>query len=380
MAQLQGQVLSTSVNSAQLVADVDSKVYRLDPDSTPLCCLMNAIGTTRTVENTRYSVMQQQLFNRFLTTTGYTDVATSALNVSDSTVLVVGNLLQNKQTGEVMRVTVINGATSIDVSRAIGETAAAAGTNGDTLVVIGNTYAEFADTPSSNARQLDESYNYTQIFRRSMSVANTLQSIKQWTGSEVERQMMELGMEFAIDQELSALFGQRYSSGGTRTSRGLIKAIATNTYNVAAAALTEAAFETNFLEPLFRYGSSKKILLASPKVCSIFDVWGRSKLWVGEPATETTLGVKVKEYVSTHGSLMVVRHKLLQGVYNGYAVAVDPSYFRRVVLKGRGPKLLKNRQGNGIDGVIHEYLAEIGWDTMREEAHGLMYGATGGAA
>lgn len=387
MATIRSASSTGNVNTAAVVIDMDEKVFHLEPSSTPLTKLMTMVkSNVRTVTNPKFQILRQELIGRRTTVgaAGYASTTSNtAVPVADSSIFSVLSMVENIQSGEHMRVISIDSATQITVERQQGSVSAGAGSSGDTLIRLGSSYAEGADVGTPNVRTLDDEYNYCQIYRLPFGVHNTMKATKLYSGPELDRLRGEAGIEFALDIEHSFLFGQRGAVTLTgnqprRMTRGLLRTLSTNVY-AAGGALSESNFELNFLESLFRYGSDTKVLLASARLISVLDAFGRSKLQIDEQMS-TKLGVNVKEYISGHGVLKVIKHKLLEGnTYSGYGIAVDPKYLRMAVLQGRNTKLLTNRQSPGVDGVIEEYLAEVGLDVTQEKVHGVITGVTSAA-
>lgn len=378
---LSGNQTSSAQNANTIVREVDEQIYHLEPEVTPLTALLNLAKQDEEVENSTFYYQSQQLMERWAYSDGGGSAilaATTSVPVDDSTFINIGDIIKNPATGEQMLCTAKADSTHFTATRGFGATSAANIADNQYLLIVGNASAENADTPAAISRDIDTDSNYTQIFRRSMNISGTAQATKYYSGNLQQRLLRELGMEFAKDMELSALFGEK-KSGTTRVSGGLRPFISTNVYN-AAGTLTEDNFEKNFLEPLFRYGSSEKAFFCSPRLCSTVDFWGRSKLVLNvDDNMSAVLGCRVLTYTSTHGELKVIRHKLLENSYSGAGFAVDMKNFRRVHLKGRKPQLKMNRQGNGIDGFIHEMIGEVGWKPINEKTHGFIYGVTGGA-
>ena len=378
---LSGQQSSTAQNAETIVKDVDEKVHYLDPEMTPLCALINATGMDEEVHNHQYWYQSQDSMDRWVISNGSQAGGVTNVAVDDSTMVNTGDILVNPLTHEHMLCTGKADATHFTAVRGYGDTAATTIADNETLMIIGNAFVEGGTSPTALSRDVDTTYNYLEIFKRSLDVSNTAKNTKYYSGDLLQREIREKGMEFAKDMELSALFGERKAASGAnpRTSLGLLKSISTNVYN-AAGTLTEDNFEKNFLEGLFRYGDSTKLFLAAPRVCSAMDFWGRSKLSLNvDDNLSAKLGCRVVTYVSTHGELKVVRHKLLERGWSGYGIAVDLKNFMRVHLRGRKAKLEMNIQGNDTDGTIHQYIAEVGWKNTNEKTHGYIYGVTGGA-
>lgn len=369
-----------NVLSSQIKVDMD-KVWHLEPSSDPLTMLMNKTSQTRQVTNPRFDILNQELQavrTQVNNGAGYNSAAT-AITMDDASYFSAGDVLEVVRTGEHILVTTAH-ATAPTVVRGVGEVAAAAMLDDDYILKVGNAYTEGSDVGTPNSRQLTTAYNYCQVLRLPFGVTNTANETEMYSGNELKRLTAEAAIEFSILAERMNIFGQRgilNSSGDNprRFSRGFLKFCTTNTYD-ASGALSESNFNSNWLAGLFRFGSDTKLLLASSELITAMDYWGRSKLQINEQMS-TKLGVVVKEYLSGHGRLLVVKHKLLENDYAGYGLGVDLKFVRQVIF--RKAKLLTNRQGPGVDGRIDEYLAEIGFEMMQPKTCGYIYGVTGGA-
>jgi len=157
-----------------------------------------------------------------------------------------------------------------------------------------------------------------------------------------------------------------------RFTGGLNYFISTNRAN-ASGTLTETEFET-FCRTIFRYGSKKQVLLASPLIVSAINSGAGGKL--NTVPSDKTFGIDVKEYLTGHGTLLIVKHDLLEQSYAGYAFAIDPEYLSIRTMKGRDTKLHTNIQANDEDSRKDEYRTDVGFELKLEKAHGVLYGVT----
>jgi hypothetical protein len=234
-------------------------------------------------------------------------------------------------------------------------------------------------------RKLDVVENNTQILRTPYSVTNTNQQSKHYSGNQLRRRRQEARYEHVVAMETSVMFGKKAATGTTgdnprRTCEGLISRITTGggTVTAVGGALTEQQFN-NFLETVSRYGSQKKFLLASPKMVTVLDTYGRNRLQGNEGMTKK-LGLKCSDYMNSHLELTVVKHNLLEGSkYGGYAVLMDPKYVKWVWMKGRKTAILRNRQNPGQDGIVEEMLSEFSLCVSNPETMGILTGITGAA-
>jgi len=61
----------------------------------------------------------------------------------------------------------------------------------------------------------------------------------------------------------------------------------------------------------------------------------------------------------------------------GAAFVLDLDRVSRRPFRNRDTRLLPNRQGNGEDKVVFDYLTEMSLELANESAHGVFWGITG---
>jgi hypothetical protein len=129
---------------------------------------------------------------------------------------------------------------------------------------------------------------------------------------------------------------------------------------------------------VFVDGSSEKLMLVGNS--GLLTLWNmvESMAWNVYDRTEASFGIKINEFVTPFGSLMVTHDKLLTKTqdFADWALILDPEYLAYRFVKGRDTELLTNRQNPGDDRVIDEYLAEIGLEVMHESTHGVFKNMT----
>ena len=81
-------------------------------------------------------------------------------------------------------------------------------------------------------------------------------------------------------------------------------------------------------------------------------------------------GVNLTRYNTFAGDLMVhyPQFRQIPGMDDAMVI-VDFPYLKYRHLDGRDTALYENRQGNGVDGVIHEYLTECGLELLQDKTH-----------
>jgi hypothetical protein len=61
----------------------------------------------------------------------------------------------------------------------------------------------------------------------------------------------------------------------------------------------------------------------------------------------------------------------------GAIFVIDLGSVKRRPMKNRDTRLLPNRQGNGEDQVVFDYLTEMSFELKNESQHGAFFGVTG---
>jgi hypothetical protein len=369
---------TANIQAAKRVVDMANEIALLEPDAAPLTVLMKrAQERVKETINPEFKFLEDELSPRFDAvnySTGYTDGATSVV-VDNGSYFRSGHVIRNTDTGEQMLVTGVS-TNTLTVTRGWGTTAAAAIADNNTIMIVADASAEGATSATAKTTQEAVKTNYTQIFRTPFEVTGTADASEQYGGKDIAYLQKKHGIEHKRDMERAFLFGEAKNdvsgSKPIRATAGLNSFITTNRTD-ASGTLTEAEFET-FCRTLFRYGSSKKVLFASPLLVSAINSWALGKLQT--VSSEKTYGISVKEYLGGHGTLYIVKHNLLEQDYAGYGMAVDTDNVRYRPLRGRDTKLKMNIQANDSDTRKDEYLTEAGLEVKLEKTHGVLYGVT----
>lgn len=252
-----------------------------------------------------------------------------------------------------------------------GATGAAASAVGD-VWIIGNANEEGCGLRAIKATASVEKVGYCQIFRTPFGVTETAKAtetlIKE---NDFDYQRRKKAIEHMIDIERAFIFSKKSKdTSGTQPKRfteGILNIISTY---ATASVDTEAEFET-WLESAFAHGNTEKYMFASAAVISMINGWAKSKIQM--VSSEKTYGVTILRYVSPHGTINLIKHPLLTGTtYGNYAIMVDMETLSYRYLKGRDTKLLTNRQNNGDDERVDEFLSEVGLQMESEKRHAIM--------
>ena len=369
------------VNRKYDVADV---VSLLDVNRYPLLAILTnagkdpASGEGKALKkheamDPQFKWFEDEFGKRQLTGSGTVDPDGGNLTVTtQSQHLQIGDVILVAAQKWVFQVTAIVDADTVTVGAELGgATGAAADASGD-VWLIGNANEEGAGLRTIKSTAIAELYNYCQIFRTPVGITESAKNTKGWTKeNDFDFQRRKKAIEHMVDIERAFLFGKRgIITSGThpkRFSAGILSRISTYaTANVD----TEAEFET-WLESLFAHGNTEKYLLASATVVSLINGFAKAKLQV--MSSEKAYGLRIVTYNSPHGTLHIVKHPLLTGTtYGNYAVGLDMETLTYRYLSNRDTKLLTNRQDNGEDSQVDEYLTECGLQMEQEQRHAIM--------
>mgnify|MGYP000237318720 CR=1 FL=1 len=367
-----------NIEQRRRVIDMSDVIFLLQPSAAPLTVLLSKLQS-RPAINPKFEWLEDDLQARWDEVDSnveipYTQTNIPVVNISYFSVY---DVVKVPATGEVMLVTGIDTQNSeIDVIRGYGTTQATNIPANALLVILGNAISEGAKTPAMKTTKVVTRFNYTQIFRTPFGVTGTLASSELYGGPDLPTQRKKKGIEHAVDIERAFLFGEPKEdlSGEQprRTTGGVLYFVQSNVYNVNGQ-LTLAKLE-EFCKMLFQYGSDVKFLFCSPTVLSAISLLAGDKLRL--LPREQTFGLNITRYISPHGELNLVKHRLLEKAYDGYAIGLDLKNVWYRPLQGRDTVLKTNIQDNDEDAEKDEYITECGLMLTLEKTHAIMKGVT----
>jgi len=309
--------------------------------------------------------------------TGYGTTDTT-LVVDSSAPFRANDLVLNVTTAEVMKVASDPAAaTQVVVARGWGSTAAAI-TDDDPLVIIGNAIAEGADPPSSLYTDPSKVYNYCQIFRTSLNVTETAKATKLRTGDVYKNMMKEALDIHSVDMERAFIFGVRNEDltgdEPRRSTGGILSFISTNLSTVSGGNLTSAVWDA-FLRDLFKYDTRDKLCLCGNQVLLVIQQMAESRYNVQLSVGATWAGLELIKWVTPFGTVLFKNHPLFNEVtaHSKMALFLTLQNIKYRPLRGRDTKFLKDRQARGADKKTDEYLTEAGLEVQHEKTHGVMH-------
>lgn len=352
----------------------------LEPNgNAPLNALLS-MGSSEATDDPEYKNFRDELPDRKVKVNGaIASASTTSITLDssdDNKYAVAGAILVNSETGEVMRVTTDTADTALSVARNIGGTNHQIADNAE-LFVAGFAAAENDDVGTAITFDATVAHNYTQIFRTAFGVSNTLKSTYLRTGDKEDEAMTKALKLHMSDIERAMLFGIKHEESGSsaaprRYTGGLTTEISTVidcASNASVNTMTEAEFDEELIKTVFKYGSREKIAFVGYKVAAHLQAFGKSR-WRPE-SVEGAYGVNLTRYHTFAGDLMVHLHPQFRQVpgMDNAMIIVDFPYVKYRHLEGRDTALYENRQGNGVDGSIHEYLTECGLEMLQDKTH-----------
>jgi len=297
------------------------------------------------------------------------------------------------------------------ISAATGTTTT--GTDNDSCIVIGTSYAEGSGAPDVWSRELENDYGYTQIFKTACEMTNTARATEYRGYRDEWQRIWNLKLrEHKVDIERAMLFGQRATSGGINYSEGIVGHIVYQcnagggTFQTTHG--TQLAYSEGFpyaksvatsqltydillsdLEVIYdpaRGGTSAKLALCSLPVLSWFNKLGSSASFVGNTNAAATpynferstgtYGHKVQKIETIHGDLTLVKEPMFRNLAAGYMCMVDLDHvsYRPLVGNGvnRDTSITTNVQQADEDLRKDLILTEAGLEITLPETHALL--------
>lgn len=382
---LSGLVDTEDVLGDEKVVDMADDIAHLDPDESQFTTMMQKLGS-KEAHNTKINWLELELMPRVSALAASATSALTSLTVTtgEGDYFRAGDVVRNCVTGEAYRVVSV-ATDTLEVTRSIGDVAAATSASGVQLVIVSNAAAQGATLGTRKIVKKVLGYNYQQIFRTPFGFTNTNVAIERYGGQEPAVTAKQKLIEHKRGLEQAAFWGARdfITSGSTPlgVAGGLVEYISTNSDD-AGGALTEANLDT-YLRDGLQHGSRNKVLFVAPLVMqaisgflrdNITKTTGNDRLW----------GAKVDAYISgaygTNVPVMVKREwndfSSASDQYGGWAFGVDMSNVKFRPLRTRNTQMLRNRQANDADETTHEYLTEASFEIRQEKTHFKIIGVT----
>lgn len=315
-----------------------------------------------------------------------TNIYVTGAGTNSGYIFTVGDIVFNIRTSEKLRVTAV-ATTYITCDRQYGSAAYAAGLAGDELLKIGSVSEEGATSRNVNSTLVENNYNYTQIFRNSVSLTGSAKASKVYGGSDMKLQRAKVGTEHAFDIEHSMWFGEKKSTTGTNGKRltatgGIDEHLnAGNSYVHSQGGMITAPDFNVFLRESFYYGkdNASKTLFSGSIIISALNEIALGQIQMRP--NESSYGMKISTWVTPFGEINLIHNPLFIGELagRGYLLNLDNYEYRYLADNGenRDTKLKMNIQANDADGEIDEWITECGLDRKLAAESSIIMDVTG---
>lgn len=400
-AGVSGVKTTSDLITSRKVQDVSDVIHMLEDDKKSLTTFLSKLGT-RKVHRPDFTWLTDEILPKSGTIgTSAASAAASAesdLDLSGDTTacyLKTDDILKIPSTGEIIRVleTTAN-ASAVSCARSINDTSTTIAASAQ-FVKIGNAREEnsilrTASTLAANAVSTVEASatNYVQTFRDPVAMSRREMETKVFGPADRKHQRAKKLLEHAESIE-NALFHGVSAAEGTRTyTRGIIDMVPSGNTD-AITTLTEDELD-DFLMDNSRYfaGSSmRKVLAVSRFVHNTISAWAAPAQRINSPGSYSGWGVSVKRYLSGCGAEVdLLPCHALEGIpgtgstptnWDGYAVLIDMSKVKMAQFGDTYMKLAVDVQEADRDGVLDEYISDVGLEGGNLSHHGLITGVTG---
>ena len=400
MALTQGtRVTKQAIDETALIRQVDDKIADIEPDKAALITLINKLRKRHSVKSARYEWFERDYIPRWAQNSAAAvanNTGSTTVSVTDGTLFVPGDMfvvpkvVSSSTAPELVRVTAVNGNV-LTVVRDVGSAGVDTIPANGALRLVGNAYEENGALPTAKTSARVPKITYTQIFRTTTDFSRTAMASEAYGAPQGDRRLEHKYKLVEHKEKLnSALLWGRASealTGGPssnpiRTTAGLRSIISTNVVD-AGGTLTLKKFD-DFARLAFRYGPSKKILLAAPKILGAINAWGVSHLMV-KPA-EDHYGVMIRQVETPYGVWGLVLDWMLedgvagQNGFGGVGFSIDLDQISYVWLENNGinsdTHVELNVVKDGKDGARDQILTEGGFKIKLEKNHAMLYNVT----
>lgn len=369
------------LNASRIVVDMQDDILLFQPDATPLLTLTGKMRRKREAVNPLFEWLEKDEYPRTLdvTAAAASDATSVSVTAGQEARVYANAVVQVLRTGELILVGATSSGTLSSLTRGIGGGQSDVQI-GDRLLFVFNGIEDGADTPAQRSIQEFNLSNRTQIVRTAFGFTGRDLQVELFGGRDEMTETKWQAIEHKRSIEYLLLLGKKHLITGTHQqtfSDGLDNRIATNRWNISGTDLTEDAWVA-FLEQGLKWGrggnqngKGTKYLLCSSRWLTAINAFARDRLQYR--VLDDSIGFNAMEYVSPHGKVELLHSPLLDYFHPERAYLADINHARYVYLRGRDTKLYYDRQGNGIDGKINEYISDCGAQIEFEHAHSALF-------
>ncbi len=267
-------------------------------------------------------------------------------------------------------------------------------------------FAQGSGLPNESRKRSRSYHNFVQIFKTSLTLANTAKSIRLYGGPELARRRIRKAVEHKVDIERALLFqgggvegihwGEipvegfenpltRFKGlgiGAAAADPELVGWIVTKNADIdpafvfqpstadygALGDLTDAIFDDTIDSPssVKTVYAGNKWFGALAKMAMNTDANGNFVFGWRNQGTNS-LGIEINELTSPHGRLRFVRMPHFRGMYEDYALVIDHNNIE--VRPLRDTHMVADAGEKYIDGQLDFFLTEVGFECRHESTH-----------
>lgn len=189
----------------------------------------------------------------------------TGINVASTSGMIAGQLLRFESSagadrGEIVKIASVDSATDLTVVRQFGGTPVSAVTlqTGDIVISVSKPVGEASTASASAGTEPSVSYNYTQIFDRTVLLSRTSQQVRQYGAAnamayQAERKLLEIQME--VNNQLIWGEKEQRTSSNKGAFGGLLSFLRGGNVDTTGGSLS-ATIINNMLESIYADGAS----------------------------------------------------------------------------------------------------------------------------
>jgi hypothetical protein len=242
---------------------------------------------------------------------------------------------------------------------------------GDRLLFLAPAYKEASTSPAVISKDEDNLYNYVQIIRHAVEIANTAKNSPHY-GSEayfarIKRRSFEQAKRY---HENTLLFSERATSevtatanlGSVYTTRGAVK-FAANTFDCNGAMTPEKFRRDLALQlPDSVDPNTELVMFCGRQIFADMNEWYQGKLELQGPGKYKELGLKSYKFITAGPTINVLQHDAFSQAGNqNRAFLFNPEDFAMYYKDGCDMRIKEGIQANDADSQKDELIGTLGF-------------------
>jgi len=388
-----------TLNPDYLMKSFAGNLIRYSPGGMSPLFQLTSLSGEGVAKSVEHGYMTKTLvFPSMTLTVAVADGVATTFTVANTDNVLKGDMFRANSTGEIVRVSSVASATSVVVTRGVGQIAAAAIGNGVVLYSIGNAHEQGSVRPPSRLMNPVRVLNFTQIFRNTWQLPGTLTATTPIVGGTLPAESrQDCAFFHAADIEKAIIFGQRSGQviGGQylTTLDGLVETVrrlapAANTTTLGSTTnytQLQAALNPSFDTIVVGQATNQRVILAGGTAISVINDIGRLSGQYQIVDGQTQFGLQFSSFRTARGNFKLIEHPLFNTNVNWSKMAISVhlgslklAYLRRTSNQEYG--LTGTPVDNGIDAVGGTLTTELTLENINPSAHCVLYGFTAAAA